>query len=242
MPSRPRIAARNGRQVPTTVLLLRKQQGENSETVPSYDSLPKRCPRTRSRRSEYVRRSSSVQQNSQLRRNASCWSRVSSFFKNYFKISFFFFFNSLIPGSDVGTDLYTCIDLYNNGQILWASMSFYFMWNPFIIKCLFMLARLWYTREEFVWKKELMHTMFFLPFVTPIKNLLFSIKLYRLRFGMWNFKPEDAGGQLFCQLWTHLHPVLVKTLMQSLSVTDMVFWEDEKQHLQCKSVNLKRTF
>ena len=60
------------------------------------------------------------------------------FFRQRFKITLFFCFNSLLPGSDIGTDLITGIILYNSGNIYWAAMTFFFMWNPFIFQFLLM--------------------------------------------------------------------------------------------------------
>ena len=125
-------------------------------------------------------------------RDPSIFKPVCSFFKEFVKLGVFFFFNSLLPGSDVGTDLYTCIDLYRTGHILWASATFFFMWNPFIVQFLFMMARLWHKSSEFEAKEELRKLMFFFPLVTPFKNLVHTLQLYKLGFGMKRFKPRDS--------------------------------------------------
>ena len=111
------------------------------------------------------------------------------------QISLFFLFNSLLPGSDVGTDLATSWDLYKSGHKLWALCTFLLMWNPFIVHLLstvFKLSRRAWNKEELEVKKELKRLMSFFPFVTPFKNLYFGIKLYKLGFGTSTFKAKDA--------------------------------------------------
>ena len=66
------------------------------------------------------------------------------------------------------------------------------MWNPFIVQFLFMMARLWYKSSEFEAKEELRKLMFFFPLVTPFKNLVHTLQLYKLGFGMKRFKPRDS--------------------------------------------------
>ena len=124
------------------------------------------------------------------------------FFRQRFKITLFFCFNSLLPGSDIGTDLITGIILYNSGNIYWAAMTFFFMWNPFIFQFLLMTFKyfnyVWCSAvacgaETFYTRKELRRLFFLFPFATPIKNLIYAIRLYRLGFGMRCFESINAA-------------------------------------------------
>ena len=111
------------------------------------------------------------------------------------KIGLFVVFNSLLPGSDVGTDFITCIDLFNQGHRLWACMTLFFMWNPFIVHSIFMAFKFCNHKIKggpFDAKKELRELIFLFPLVTPIKNLYYGYKLYKLRYGMNDFKSKNA--------------------------------------------------
>ena len=111
------------------------------------------------------------------------------------QISLFFLFNTILPGSDVGTDLFTSWDLYKSGHKLWAVCTFLLMWNPFIahlLSTVFKLSRRAWNKEELEVKMELKHLMSFFPFVTPFKNLYYGIKLCKLGFGTSTFQAKDA--------------------------------------------------
>ena len=109
------------------------------------------------------------------------------------KIGLFVVFNSLLPGSDVGTDFITCIDLFHQGHKLWACMTLFFMWNPFIVHSIFVVFKFCKHNSRFDAKKELKELIFLFPLVTPIKNLYYAFKLYKLRFGMKDFESKNAG-------------------------------------------------
>ena len=49
------------------------------------------------------------------------------------KIFIFWVFNSLLPGSDVGSDLVTFLDLYRSGHYNWATVTLLLTFNPFLI-------------------------------------------------------------------------------------------------------------
>ena len=49
------------------------------------------------------------------------------------KIFIFWVFNSLLPGSDVGSDLFTFFDLYRNKHYKWAAVTLLLTFNPFLI-------------------------------------------------------------------------------------------------------------
>ena len=122
--------------------------------------------------------------------------RVIGFFKDHYKIGLFFLFNSILPFSDVITDSLTSFNHHKSGHVLWARMTFFLMWNPFLAHLLAFLFTLfkstWSKNEEFDPIHELKRLVFFLPFVTPIKNVYYGIKLYRLRFGMGDFEAKNA--------------------------------------------------
>ena len=48
------------------------------------------------------------------------------------------------------------------------------------------------SRQQFDAREELKHLVFFLPFVTPVKNIYYAIRLYMLRFGMRDFEAKNA--------------------------------------------------
>ena len=118
------------------------------------------------------------------------------YLKERLKIGLFFFFNSVLPGSDVGTDMVTCIFLYNSGDIFWASMTFFFMWNPFFFMLLLATAKLvnhmWNGQGAFRARTEVLQIASLLPFATPVKNLILTIRLYKLGYGMKTFHSKDA--------------------------------------------------
>ena len=118
------------------------------------------------------------------------------YLKERLKIGLFFFFNSVLPGSDVGTDMVTCIFLYNSGDIFWASMTFFFMWNPFFFMLLLATAKfvnhMWNGQGAFRARTEVLQLLSLLPFATPVKNLILTIRLYKLGYGMKTFQSKDA--------------------------------------------------
>ena len=97
------------------------------------------------------------------------------------KVGLFVVFNSLLPGSDVGTDFITCIDLFHQGHHLLACMTLFFMWNPFIVHSIFMAFKFCnhknHKNSPFDAKKELKELIFLFPLVTPVKNLYYGYKL-----------------------------------------------------------------
>ena len=121
-----------------------------------------------------------------------CWSWIWGLLTDSRGVSLFFVFNSLLPGTDVGTDLYTYYDLYSSGQYYWASSTFYLMWNPVIVQFLFMMARLWKNPSKFETRKEMMKLFIHLPFVTPFKNVYNTYRLIKLKFGMRSFEDHNS--------------------------------------------------
>ena len=124
--------------------------------------------------------------------------RVLSFLKDHFKISLFFFFNSILPFFDVFSDSYTSFDLFSSDHVLWSGVTFALMWNPFLVHLLAFLFKLCKSKcypdsnEEFDARKELKQLIFFFPFLTPLKNIFYAWKLYSLRFGMHDFESKNA--------------------------------------------------
>ena len=118
---------------------------------------------------------------------------VAGFLKDHIKISLFLCFNSILPLTDVFTDSLTSFELYDNGHVLWSTMTFVLMWNPFIVHLLAFLFKFSRSsRQQFDAIEELKHLVFFLPFVTPVKNIYYTIRLYTLRFGMQDFEAKNA--------------------------------------------------
>ena len=114
-----------------------------------------------------------------------------------YKLASFVFFNSLFPLGDVGTDAYTAYDLYQDGHDYWASLTFYLVWNPFVVHLLQFLwhaGLAWWNNKvsEFDWVKRLKYLAIRLPFVFPFVNLYGSVHLRRLGFGRRKLSPKES--------------------------------------------------
>ena len=127
---------------------------------------------------------------------ASLGTRVFTFLKDHVKISLFLLFNSFLPLTDVFTDSITSFELHHDGHVLWSTMTFFLMWNPFIVHLLAFLFNFsrskCNSRKQFEALKEFKHLMFFFPFITPLKNIYYAYRLHRLRFGMHDFEAKNA--------------------------------------------------
>ena len=112
------------------------------------------------------------------------------------KIFTFWVFNSLLPGSDVGSDLFTFIDLYRSGHYRWATITLLLTFNPFIIHTslfCFDFIRAKCSRNPFdasVKAKELFNHV---PFFLPVLNCYNTWRLYNLRFNLKGFQDKNMG-------------------------------------------------
>ena len=99
----------------------------------------------------------------------------------------FVVFNSILPFTDVGSDAFTFYDLYQNEHPLWAFLTFYLMWNPFVLHLLsfvFHVIQAWWKGDdEYDWWGALISLALRIPFVTPIKNLHSAYCLWKLGYG-----------------------------------------------------------
>ena len=99
----------------------------------------------------------------------------------------FVVFNSILPFTDVGSDAFTFYDLYQNEHPLWAFLTFYLMWNPFVLHLLsfvFHVIQAWWKEDdEYDWWGALISLALRIPFVTPIKNLHSAYCLWQLGYG-----------------------------------------------------------
>ena len=122
--------------------------------------------------------------------------RIFAFLGDHVKISLFLIFNSILPLTDVFTDSFTSYDLYTSGHVLWAILTFSLMWNPFIIHLaafvFYFFKHKFITKKEFHVTSELKRVLFFFPYFTPIRNIYYAKKLYKLRFGMRDFQAKNA--------------------------------------------------
>ena len=98
--------------------------------------------------------------------------------------------------TDILTDSMTSFDLFRAHQVLWSTLTFVLMWNPFIVHLFAFPVKFFKSkcngRDNFEAVHELKNLMFFLPFLAPIKNFLHTIELYKLGFGMRNFEAKNA--------------------------------------------------
>ena len=91
------------------------------------------------------------------------------------KVGLFWLFNTILPFTDVGTDFFTFLDLLRDGHVMWATLTFVVVWNPFFIHLL----------SCFHLPKENRIGQIFtsIPFILPIKNLYQTVVLASLGFG-----------------------------------------------------------
>ena len=118
-----------------------------------------------------------------------------------FAILRFLFFNSVLSTADVLTDLLTFLDLLDNNPN-WAFLTFYWMWNPFLVRTAFFLFRkatgkcqasTTTTQSTYL---ELMKEFYkeagvHVPFVSSMHNIWRAKRLYQLKFGTPEFNSRD---------------------------------------------------
>ena len=112
------------------------------------------------------------------------------------KIFTFWVFNSLLPGSDVGSDLFTFIDLYRNQHYRWAAITLLLTFNPFIIHTsmfCFDFTRAKCSRKPFDTNAKAKELLIHVPFFLPFLNCYNTWRLYNLRFGMKGFQDKNMG-------------------------------------------------
>ena len=113
-----------------------------------------------------------------------------------FAILRFLFFNSVLSTADVLTDLLTFLDLLDNNPN-WAFLTFYWMWNPFLVRTAFFLfskatgksqASTTYSDliEKF-YKEAGVHV----PFVSSMHNIWRAKRLHQLKYGTKEFNLKD---------------------------------------------------
>ena len=113
-----------------------------------------------------------------------------------FAILRFLFFNSVLSTADVLTDLLTFLDLLDNNPN-WAFLTFYWMWNPFLVHTAFFLFRkatgksqasTTYSKlmKEF-YKEAGVHV----PFVSSMHNIWRAKRLHQLKYGTKEFNLKD---------------------------------------------------
>ena len=69
----------------------------------------------------------------------------------------------------------------------------YFMWNSFVLHLLMFLYKACCIEDgnPFDWKDELKKVVLHIPFAMPLKNLYNAYLLYRMGFGLKNFKEKN---------------------------------------------------
>ena len=107
------------------------------------------------------------------------------------QISKFFFFNSVLPSIDIGTDINAfCFHLgcgdsdYNHPK--WAILTIAWVFNPFAVHVGKFFYQLITTRKA-GWFELFIHV----PFVQPLYNIYLAWTLYELRFGFNDFEPKN---------------------------------------------------
>ena len=113
------------------------------------------------------------------------------------KLALFVLFNTILPFTDVGTDALTYFDLIDNEHVNWASLNMYFMWNSCVLHLLTFLYKsiraccFAEDRNSFDWIEELKKVVFHIPFVMPLRNFYNAYLLYRMGFGLKDFKEKN---------------------------------------------------
>ena len=110
------------------------------------------------------------------------------------KVGLFWLFNTILPFTDVGTDLFTFLDLLRDGHVMWAILTFAVMWNPFFIHLgvfCFDILKSKLGGGDFEARKIMGNVFTHLPFVLPFKNLYNTAHLGRLRFGGRDFEDRS---------------------------------------------------
>ena len=110
------------------------------------------------------------------------------------QVGLFWLFNTLVPFTDVGTDLFTFLDLLRDGHVMWAILTFSVMWNPFFIHLgvfCFGILKSKLGGGDFEARKRIGSVFTHLPFVLPFKNLYNTAYLGRLRFGGQDFEDRS---------------------------------------------------
>ena len=110
------------------------------------------------------------------------------------KVGLFWLFNTILPFTDVGTDLFTFLDLLRDGHVMWATLTFAVMWNPFFIHLgvfCFDILKSKLGGGDFEARKIMGNVFTHLPFVLPFKNLYNTAHLGRLRFGGRDFEDRS---------------------------------------------------
>ena len=110
------------------------------------------------------------------------------------QVILFAVFNSILPFTDMFTDLLTSFGLYEDGHVRWATLTFVVMWNPFFIHlAVFLFDLITYKPlgKDFVFRVRILALCTHIPFVLPIKNLNNTVHLIRMKFGSPDF--EDSN-------------------------------------------------
>ena len=117
------------------------------------------------------------------------------------QVALFWVFNTVVPFTDVGTDYFTFLDLLRDGHIMWATLTFVVMWNPFLIHLgvfLFGLLQNKIYGSEFEAGQKVKDIAYHLPFVLPFKNLFTAARLGLMQFGSPAF--DDSNWELVEQI------------------------------------------
>ena len=117
------------------------------------------------------------------------------------QVGLFWVFNTVVPFTDVGTDYFTFLDLLRDGHIMWATLTFVVMWNPFLIHLgvfLFGLLQNKIYGSEFEAAQKVKDIAYHLPFVLPFKNLFTAARLGLMQFGSSAF--DNSNWELVEQI------------------------------------------
>jgi len=110
------------------------------------------------------------------------------------KLLRFFIFNSVIPFGDVLSDFVTFLALYHQDHPNWSIITFFLMWNPFLINLVvfsYEHIKAKKTKEPFATSTKLRDVFLHLPLVLILKNSYKTYQLYRLRFDMTDFNSKN---------------------------------------------------
>ena len=70
----------------------------------------------------------------------------------------------------------------------------YFMWNSFVLHLFaffYKVTKAWYYNNPLDWREDLKKVVFHVPFVMPLRNFYNAYLLYRMGFGLEEFKKKN---------------------------------------------------
>jgi len=175
-------------------------------------------------------------------------------------VGVFFFFNAVLPGADMVTDMLNVIDLYQKNNPIWATTSLFWIFMPFLLK-FFALLFIVYEGEldkkrRDMLPKKICQTGIFFPFVLPLLNTVLLLKLTMINVAdsgnanqIEKIKKIAALASLYesffesgPQLLTQIHIVLCTGEISNIQIFSMAVSFFTLTLAACKAYYVQRDF